>query len=168
MGDSSRFHGTGTSRPTSAVMRPQSAYSTTSTKSMQHIKRNPVNNENYVPSGSHEYVEQADNFGVVLFKQIPHNIYEIEVLETQNFLPDKKVVNIFEMVEEGAPLTEEFILKGQTMGFCRVKVTDKGMPFEDSSIIVAKKNPDANSKSINCLITLINFFISCCIKRKRP
>jgi len=52
------------------------------------------------------------------------------------------------MVEEGVPLTEEFILKEQTMGFCRVKVTEKGMPFEDSSVIVAKKNPDANSKSI--------------------
>lgn len=147
MGDSSRFQGTGTSRPTSAVVRPQSAYSTTSTKSMQNIRKGGINNENYTPNGNHEFVEQADNFGVVYFKQIPHNIYEIEVLETQNFLPDKKVVNIFEMVEEGVPLTEEFILKEQTMGFCRVKVTEKGMPFEDSSVIVAKKNPDANSKT---------------------
>jgi len=151
LNDTSRLQTAGgTSRPTSAVVRPQSAYSTTSMKSLAS-KKSPTKESTTAstvsPTVLKEYVEQADNYGVVLFKEIPHNIYEIEVLETQNYQPMKKVVNIFDMVEEGIPLTEEFYLNEQTMSFCRLKISENRIPFPDCSVIVAKKNPEKNSKT---------------------
>jgi len=150
LNDTSRLQTAGgTSRPTSAVQRPQSAFSTTSMKSLAS-KKSPTKDQSTAtisPTIAKEYVEQADNFGVVLFKQIPHNIYEIEVLETQNYQPMKKVVNIFDLVEEGRPLTEEFYLSEQTMSFCRLKVTEHRVPFTDCSVVVAKKNPEKSSKT---------------------
>lgn len=80
------------SRPTSSAIRPQSGYSSVSGKSVTSTNKSmAVGQDNYASNAPpREFLEQSDNFGVVVFKQIPHNVYELEVIENQNYLPEKK------------------------------------------------------------------------------
>lgn len=57
-------------------------------------------------------------------------------------------MNIFEMAERGVPLKEEILLKEQTMGVCQIKLVQNFLPFGGANVIVSKKNPEPNSKSI--------------------
>lgn len=84
----------GISRPTSGFNRPQSAASSKSgaaNKSITSQKDKNSNEENFQQT---EIKMVSDEFGVVLFKKIPSNVYELEVPETHNFLGEKRVTLI--------------------------------------------------------------------------
>ena len=62
---------------------------------------------------------------------------------------------MFDMVENGEPLEVEVVLKEQTMGFCRVKVIENGVPFANASIIVAKLNTEKSKSKHSFLYNTI-------------
>mmetsp|Transcript_13762 Transcript_13762/g.11708 ORF Transcript_13762/g.11708 Transcript_13762/m.11708 type:complete len:86 (+) Transcript_13762:1274-1531(+) len=44
-------------------------------------------------------------------------------------------------------MKEEVELRQQTMGFCRIKLTNKFMPLGDATIFIARKDPDKSHKT---------------------
>lgn len=76
-------------RPISAQIRPKSSYSTLSSKS---LARSSNEGKTKREQPRKQYVLETDEQGIVLFKQLPHDVYELEVIETKNFLPEKRVI----------------------------------------------------------------------------
>lgn len=92
-GESYNLNSMGTSRPTSgAGQRPKSAYSATSSKAGGSMRNTMNSNKSSTKQRDLGFFQQSDEFGVVFFKQIPHNVYELEVVETHNYLPEKRVI----------------------------------------------------------------------------
>ena len=85
-----RFGTLSSSRPASGMLRPKSAISTTSSRSFATLR---TNNPGDLPPINHEFTEAADEYGIVIFKGLPQNVYELEIPETHNYLPEKRVRN---------------------------------------------------------------------------
>jgi hypothetical protein len=148
-------------RPSDARTRPRSALSNASGKTHNTsfngpYGRDPLNTttmspptkrRSTAPKPKIEFQALTDDYGVVLFKKIPHNIYEIEVVENKNYLSEKRVMNCFEMIEQSIPMREDIELRHQTMCFCKLKVHEKKSPISEATIVIGKKNPDDDSKS---------------------
>jgi hypothetical protein len=86
MGDSMQ-----SSRPVSGMSRPKSGYSLTSVKSSASLKSTQSEFGQPREQKPLEFLETADDYGKVVFRNIPQNVYELEVIESHNYLPEKKV-----------------------------------------------------------------------------
>ena len=82
-------------RPLSAQQRPKSAYSSISAKSQGSIGRSFGESADLRrPSSAkarRQYLLETDADGVAVFKDIPFDVYELEVIENKNYLPERRV-----------------------------------------------------------------------------
>lgn len=46
--------------------------------------------------------------GVATFKQIPYDVYILEVKETNNYKGFKQVINVFEKAQDDQPIMENY------------------------------------------------------------
>lgn len=146
-------------RPSEGRVRPRSAISNASGKNsnlsynggygggLNTTTTMSPPKKTFAPRPQIEFQGLADDYGVVLFKKIPHNIYEIEIVENKNFMAEKRIMNVFELIDQCLPLKEEIELRSQSMCFCKVKLHEKRSPVSEATIIIGKKNPDEESKS---------------------
>lgn len=83
-------------RPMSAQQRPKSAYSSISAKSQGSLGRSMADTGDMRRPTSakarRQYTLETDADGVAAFKDIPHDIYELEVVENKNYLPERRVI----------------------------------------------------------------------------
>ena len=88
-----------TSRTKSAFLRPKSAYSTISNKTIGNIQKSlsrlarddRSSHNSYKAKDERLYIEEANESGVVIFNDIPRDMYQCEVLENKEFLPETRV-----------------------------------------------------------------------------
>ena len=70
--------------------RPRSAYSTVSNKTVQSLNRKiQENRQGY--SQKRVTNSLTDKDGQIIFKDLPHDIYVIEIAETNDFLAERQV-----------------------------------------------------------------------------
>lgn len=157
-------------RPISAQQRPKSAYSSISAKSYGSLGQSIGGSGDLRRPASasmkpkRQFMIESDAFGMVVFKGIPHDVYECEVVENKNYLPERRVsfynhrsvliilqlVNLFDRAESGAPFSEDIELREQTLAFCVIKVMESTayeLPVSGAEIQIRKRETHNETKS---------------------
>eukprot|EP00828_Plagiopyla_frontata_P042342 TRINITY_DN6289_c0_g1_i3.p1 TRINITY_DN6289_c0_g1~~TRINITY_DN6289_c0_g1_i3.p1 ORF type:complete len:549 (-),score=53.79 TRINITY_DN6289_c0_g1_i3:417-2063(-) len=110
----------------------KSAFSTVSVRTMKSInKKIPDRTYQDYRANKEEYrrplfpIEQVTNqFGKVMFTDIPYDIYTIIVEKTNNFYRYQDDINIFERIENNLPLNIVIQLEKQTIGYLNLMLLD--------------------------------------------
>ncbi|CAD8155673.1 unnamed protein product [Paramecium pentaurelia] len=93
-------------RPQSAQTRPKSAYSNISGQSQRSLKEAEEN---------HSYkIERTNQDGRISLKNVPLDVYEVIIEETNDFLSKTHLINLFQLNNEDLPLDQLIELQKQT------------------------------------------------------
>ena len=70
---------------------------------------------------------------------LPLDVYLLEISESNDFLKERKVVNLIEMNDLELPFEVSVTLRPQTIGFLRVNVRDNGKVLKDVRVEIRQK-----------------------------
>ncbi|CAD8207719.1 unnamed protein product [Paramecium pentaurelia] len=135
-------------RPQSAQTRPKSAYSNISGQSQRSLKE-PVENPSYK-------IERTNQDGRISLKNVPLDVYEVIIEETNDFLRKTQQINLFQLNADDQPLDQVINLEKQTHSCiivtavcqmapvteCKVEI----IPMRGGKDAVLKESPPGSGK----------------------